>query len=105
MGVSYGDGELGFGFGYYKPTLYQLSILIHNNGPSKNIYWGGIRSSLYALGFVGGYEYSINEFNILRVEYSYLIPPIFSPFLEESEFESLKGSVHYITIGFFKRFR
>ncbi len=47
-------------------TAYQLPILLHNRLPSSNIYWGGMRNSPGALGFVGGLEHSFNAQHLLR---------------------------------------
>lgn len=105
LGVSYGNGEFDIGWGLNEISFYQLTILLHNNQPSKHIYWGGIRNSPIALGFVAGYEYSLDIHHSLRIEYSYLRPPPFSLLLSESELETFIGSVHYITIGFFKRLK
>lgn len=84
-------------------TFYQLTFLLHNRHPSNHIYWAGIRDSPGAFGIVGGYEYSVSEHHAIRAEYSYLIKPPFPILLTIEELESIKGSVHYLTVGFFKR--
>lgn len=101
--AGYGNGEWGVGCGPTKSTIYQLTILLHNLQSAKHTYWGGVRSSVGAIGFIGGYEYSFDNCWSLRAEYSYLMKPLFPILLTDDEFESIVGSVHYLTIGFFKR--
>ena len=105
LAVGFGEGELGAGGGLSLLTFYQFTFLLHNPHTSNHMCWAGIRNSPAAIGLVGGYEYSFNDFTTLRTEYSYLIPPPFSPLLSHEELESLVGSVHYITFGIFTRIK
>lgn len=99
------DGEWAAGGDLNELTFYQLTMLLHNQYPSKNIYWGGARLSPAAAGLAGGYEYSFDERHLLRAEYSALVRPPFSLFYSQEELESLKGWVHYMTFGLFMRLK
>lgn len=99
----FGDGEWGVGGGLYMLTFYQLTFLLHNTLPSKHVLWGGLRNSPGAFGILGGYEHSPSEKFSMRAEYSYLLKPPFSLLLTKEQLESFKGSVHYLTLGFFLR--
>jgi hypothetical protein len=101
LAVGVGDGEWSAGGSLSRLTLYQLTFLLHNRQPAANIFWGGVRNSPAALGFVAGHEYAFNDFTFLRTEYSILIPPPFSFVLRKKELESIKGTVFYVTIGVF----
>jgi hypothetical protein len=103
LAVGVGDGEWTAGGSLSQLTLYQLSFLLHNDKPAANIFWGGVRNSPAALGFVAGHEYAFNEFTFIRTEYSILFPPPFSFVLTKKELESIKGTVFYVTIGVFTR--
>jgi hypothetical protein len=103
LSVGVGDGEWAAGGSLSRLTLYQLSLLLHNDKPAANIFWAGVRNSPAALGFVAGHEYAFNEFTFLRTEYSILVPPPFSFVLRKRELESIKGTVSYVTIGVFTR--
>ncbi len=98
-----GDGEWDAASDFNALTYYQLTMLLHNQYPSKNIFWGGIRLSPAAIGLVGGHEYSFTERLFLRGEYSALMRPPFSLFYSQEELESFKGFVHYLTFGVFTR--
>ncbi len=99
-----GGPETG-GIPLHPSALYQLTMLLHNQYPSKNIYWGGARLSAAAVGVVVGYEHSFSESIFLRSEYSTLTRAPFSPVLEKKDLESIRGRVHYLTIGLFKQLK
>jgi hypothetical protein len=103
--AGYGDGEWGIGGGPTKYTIYQISLLLHNSPLSKRTWFAGLRISSGAAGFVAGGDYFLSEKLHLRAEYSYLRKPPVSPFLSNDDLESIKGSVHYITIGLFGRIK
>jgi hypothetical protein len=101
---SSGDWESLFGFGL-PWDITRWTILLHNKQPSNPVYWTGIRKSPSALGLVGGYEHSFSQDYSLRAEYSYLIPAPYSFILTDTDLASVVGSVHYLTLGFFKRMK
>ncbi len=103
--AGYGDGEWGIAGGPTRYTIYQISLLIHSNPLSNPTWWAGGRMSSGAAGFVGGGEYSFTTNMFLRVEYSYLRKPPISPLIILDELESIAGSVHYLTFGFFRRMK
>lgn len=103
--AGFGDGEWAIGGGPTRNTLYQISLLIHSYPLSNPTWWAGGRISSGAAGFVVGSEYSFTTNMFLRTEYSYLKKPPVSPLIYPDELESIAGSVHYITLGFFKRFQ
>ena len=105
VSVGYSRGEWGTGAGLSTLTFYQLTMLLRNQLPSNHRYWGGIRNSPGAFALVSGYEHSFSANNFFRAEYSYLMKPPFSPLLSYDELESIKGSVHYLTFGFFRRMK
>jgi hypothetical protein len=98
IGVAGGEWEMGGNLN--RLTLYQASLILHNQ-PSKHNYWIGIRNSPAALGGLCGYQYSFTDKYILRAECSLLTKPPFSLTLDEGERNSIKGYVLYITAGFF----
>ena len=91
------------GSGINKFTFYQLSMLLHNQRPSRHIYWIGVRNSSAALGALAGHEYSLTEKHMIRTECSVLVKPPFSLLLNHQELESIKGYVFYMTTGVFLR--
>jgi hypothetical protein len=103
--AGYGIGELGIAAYQTRYTLYQISLLIHSYPLSNPTWWGGSRMGSGAAGFVVGGEYSFTTNMFLRTEYSYLKKPPISPFITQDELESIVGSVHYLTFGFFKRLK
>lgn len=98
-------GEWAAGGDLNKLTFYQLSILLHNEGRSKHIYWLGARNSPAALGALAGFEYSLTDKHIIRMECSMLVKPPFSLLLSSQELESIKGYVFYMTTGIFVRLK
>ena len=58
-----------------------------------------------AVGFVCGGEYSFATKMFLRAEYSYLKKPPISPDIFQTKLYPIAGSVHYITLGFFRRLK
>ena len=102
IGVSGGEWETGGNLNGL--TLYQASLMLHNQ-PSKHNYWIGVRNSPAALGGLCGYQYSFNDKNVLRAECSLLGKPPFSLTLDDSERNSIKGYVLYITAGLFFRLK
>lgn len=103
--AGYGDGEWGIGPGPTKNTIYQMSLLLHNDVLSKHTLLAGLRMSSGATGFVVGGDYQLSEKLHLRAEYSYLKKPLISLFIIDEELESIAGSVHYITFGLFGRLK
>ena len=103
--AGYGDGEWGIAGGPTKYTIYQISLLLHNSQLSRHTWWAGARMSSGAAGFVTGGDYRLTEKLHLRAEYSYLRKPPVSPFLSDEDLESIKGSVHYVTLGLFGQLR
>ena len=103
--AGYGDGEWGIGGGPTRLTLYQLSFLLHTHPKAEHTWFAGFRMSSGAAGFITGGNYCLTEKLSLRAEYSYLRKPPVSPFLSDEDLESLKGSVHYVTLGFFGRIK
>ncbi len=95
-----GGREIG-GIPLHPSALYQLTMLLHNQYPSKNIYWVGARLSAAAVGVVVGYEHSFSERLFLRSEYSTLTRAPFSLVLGKKDLESIRGRVHYLTLGLF----
>jgi hypothetical protein len=102
IGVAGGEWEMGGNLN--RLTLYQASLILHNQ-PSKHNYWIGVRNSPAALGGLCGYQYSFNDKNVMRAECSLLAKPPFSLTLDDSERKSIKGYVLYITGGFFFRLK
>lgn len=99
------NGDYGIGGGPSIFDFYQLSLLLHNYKPTKNIYWIGLRNSSSAVGIVVGGEFGASSNYLLRGEYSYLIRTPYSLLITGEDFESIRGSVHYVTIGLFKGMR
>lgn len=94
-------GEWAAGGDLNKLTFYQLSVLLHNQRPSKHIYWIGARNSPAALAGLAGYEFSFTKKHMIRMECSVLAKPPFSLLLNSQELESIKGYVFYMTTGVF----
>ncbi|MGB7054495.1 MAG: hypothetical protein WBE28_04160 [bacterium] len=103
VGVSGGEWDAGGDLN--KLTFYQLSVLLHNRKPSRNVYWIGVRNSPAALGALFGYEYSFTKKYSIRMESSALTKPPFSLLLSSQELESIRGYVFYITAGVFFRLK
>jgi hypothetical protein len=103
--AGYGNGEFGIAVVPTKSSLYQISLLIHSSLLSNPTWWTGGRLSPRAVGFVTGSEYSFGTKMFLRAEYSYLKKPPISLNIFQDELEPIAGSVHYITLGFFKRLK
>jgi hypothetical protein len=103
--VGLAGGEWDAGGDLNKLTFYQLSALIHNQKPSKHIYWLGVRNSPAAIGALFGYEYSLSDKCMIRAESSALTKPPFSLLLQREELNSIRGYVFYITAGLFLRLR
>ena len=103
--TGYGNGELGIAAGQTESTLYQISLLIHSYPLSNPTWWAGVRMSPRAAGFVTGGEYSFTTNMFLRAEYSYLKKPPISLLIFQDELEPIAGSVHYLTLGFFRRMK
>ncbi len=85
-------------------TLYQLSFIFHNPPTGRTIFWAGARISPGALGPITGFEHRFCSRYCLRLEYSYLLPN--NRFLPNSwvyDLGTIKGSVHYFTLGLFKK--
>ncbi|MDH4211589.1 MAG: hypothetical protein OEV79_09110 [candidate division WOR-3 bacterium] len=103
FGVAGGEWDMGGDLN--RLTLYQASLLLHNQQPSKHTYWVGIRNSPAALGGLCGYQYSFTNKYVLRAECSLLTKPPFSLTLSKQERDSIKGYVLYLTAGFFFRLK
>ena len=103
--VGIAGGEWAAGGNLNNLTFYQLTALLHNQRPSKHIYWIGARISPAALGAVFGYEHSFTKKHMVRMECSALTKPPFSLLLNEPELESIRGYVFYITAGLFVRLK
>lgn len=99
------NGKLKLDEGWSKLDLYQLTLLVHNMRKTNPGGWFGIRNSSSALGFLAGCEYNINSGSCLRFEYSFLRRTPFSLLLTKDDLNSLEGSVHYFTLGVFKRIK
>jgi len=86
-------------------SFYQFTLLLHNSAKFNPYIWLGVRNSSSAIGPLAGLEVLTKSKTSLRLEYAYLKPAPYSLILSKDELKDIQGSVHYVTLGVFKRLK
>jgi hypothetical protein len=103
--AGYWDRKFNIESNFNRTSFYQFTLLLHNSQKFNPYFWLGIRNSSSAIGPLAGIEISDKTKLFLRLEYSYLNPTPYSLILNKDELKDIQGSVHYLTLGVFKKLK
>jgi hypothetical protein len=88
-----------------RTSMYQLTLLLHNSKKFNPYIWLGVRNSSSAIGPLFGFEVMDKSNVCFRLEYSFLKPTPYSFIIPKDELKNIQGSVHYLTLGVFKKLK
>lgn len=97
------DGKFDGSFDVNRTSFYQFTCMLHNSQKFNPHLWLGVRNSSTAIGPIGGIEVINKSKTAFRMEYALLKPTPYSFFFSRDELKDFQGTVHYITVGVFKR--